>query len=833
MNSHSFSYKKTVIAALTFTSTIFASASFAAVHTDSHGNVGYDTAVECDAAVTAGTAKFYQSTTSHPALNRAGEATVKTMLLKDLVQAQDAAKALGYEAASYAKGACDVGVGRSQGRDGVSTPLIGKYVPYSSDMPINAYFDAQGKLVRAMMQQCDNNFGKNLPRPVGNKGVTLAASECYATVLTPAKFETKTEQVVKFPATQRAEVIPATMKSVSEQVLVAPELRRQFPVAATYKTITEEVVVRPATTRDEPINATYKMVPVQVEVQAASKRIEIIPATYKTATEKVLASAERREIRVTPAVYGEAEEIVIVTPASTRVETTPPTYKTVSEQVIAKPESIRYEPIQLPLRKVTEQAMLTEGSKRIEASQATYKTVTERVVSKEAGKRLVEVPAVYETVTERIKISDATREWKRGRAYIGQAIDVRPLRGFVIGTDGKVGGDRVEFLSAAGGTSKGTVDQQVVMGNNNNLDDDVMCLVAVPEQYQTVTRQIVKTPATVREIEIPAEYTTITHQVIDRAANSREIDIPATYQTVTRTEIDTDKLRTLGYKFDDKGDISTMPNGDRVVRAASIAGMTASRVTAGGVANVKTAGAQSGEEGYVREVKTPAVIRLVERQIIDQPASVRTIEVAAVTKTIKRKIVITPAATTEELVPAVYKEVTRQVVDTPASSREIVIPAVFKTLERKVLDTPAATKQIAIPAVTEMVKRRVIDVPASVREEVVPAVYKTVTRQVVDTAATTRLIAVPAQYETLSQQVKVADASTQRRAILCETNATPAKIMEIQAALKAAGFNPGPVNGQLRAATMTAVNQYQKANNLPVDGFLNLETVKALGVSAN
>jgi hypothetical protein len=197
MNSTSFSYKKTVIAALTFTSTIFATASFAAVHTDRHGNMGYDSAAECDAAVAAGTAKFYQPTTSHPALNRAGEATVKTMLLKDLVQAQDAAKALGYEAANYTKGACDVGVGRSQGRDGVSAPLIGKYVPYSSDMPVNAYFDAQGKLVRAMMQQCDNNFGKNLPRPVGNKGIALAASECYATVLTPAKFETKTEQVIQ------------------------------------------------------------------------------------------------------------------------------------------------------------------------------------------------------------------------------------------------------------------------------------------------------------------------------------------------------------------------------------------------------------------------------------------------------------------------------------------------------------------------------------------------------------------------------------------------------------------------------------------------------------
>jgi murein L,D-transpeptidase YcbB/YkuD len=35
----------------------------------------------------------------------------------------------------------------------------------------------------------------------------------------------------------------------------------------------------------------------------------------------------------------------------------------------------------------------------------------------------------------------------------------------------------------------------------------------------------------------------------------------------------------------------------------------------------------------------------------------------------------------------------------------------------------------------------------------------------------------------------------------------------------------------LRAMTMNAVNRYQQANGLSVDGFLNLETVKALGVS--
>jgi hypothetical protein len=70
MKTTPFSYKKTTLAALVLTSTLCATSSFAAMHTDSHGNVGYDTAAECDAAVTAGSAKFYQSFTEHPPLNR-------------------------------------------------------------------------------------------------------------------------------------------------------------------------------------------------------------------------------------------------------------------------------------------------------------------------------------------------------------------------------------------------------------------------------------------------------------------------------------------------------------------------------------------------------------------------------------------------------------------------------------------------------------------------------------------------------------------------------------------------------------------------------------------
>ncbi|NJS36335.1 MAG: hypothetical protein HC765_07745, partial [Brachymonas sp.] len=681
------------------------SAAQAGITRDANGNMGYDSAAECDAAVQTGSAKFYQPFTDHPPLKRTGEADVKQQTIADLVNAKQAASSLGYDASAYSRGACDLGVGRSQGRDGVSRALIGKWIPFSPSMPINVYFDAQSQAVRASMQKCDNNFEKNLPRPVGVVA-RLASTECFATVQIPAKFETKTEQVVRVPATKRVEVIPATYKTVSEQVLVTPEVKRQFPVPATYKTVTEEVVVQPATTREEPVPGTFKMVSERVLAKAESKRIEVITATFKTVSEQVLVAPERKTLKVIPATYEDKEETVVDRPATTRVETIPATFKTETEQVLVRPESLRYEPIALPLKRVTEQVERTEAGKRLEAIAPTYKTVTERVLVKAASKRLVEVPATYETVTERIKVADSYKEWKRGRAWIGQAIDVRPLRGFVIGADGRtLDGVRVDAAAAPG--TRGTVDRQIVQGNNTNLDDDVLCLVEVPEQFQTVSRQVVKTPASVREVEVPAEYSTITKTVLNTEAGVREIEVPATFQTVTTMEIDVDKLKAAGYKFDDRGDIIAAPSGQRVLRASAVSAAAGSGTGAGAGAGVSK-GAVSGEEGYVVEFKIPAEYRTLTRTVMDKPASVRTVEVPGTTKVVTSRVIARAAFTEEVLTPAVYRTVTSQVVDTPASSREIVIPAEYKTVERRVVDTPPSTRKVPVPEVKQTVSRRVV-----------------------------------------------------------------------------------------------------------------------------
>lgn len=157
----------------TFTLTVLSAALIplcvhAGMVTDADGNVGYDTLAECDAAVQAGTARFYQPVTTMPPLRRKGEVSVRTGRLADL-------------GPQYAAGACDLGVGRKDGRNGVSRALQGKYVPYSPNMAVNLYQNAQGETVRVSMAKCDNRFSDVKPR-----AVPVAAAPAPAPVAAPA-----------------------------------------------------------------------------------------------------------------------------------------------------------------------------------------------------------------------------------------------------------------------------------------------------------------------------------------------------------------------------------------------------------------------------------------------------------------------------------------------------------------------------------------------------------------------------------------------------------------------------------------------------------------------
>ena len=97
--------------------------------------------------------------------------------------------------------------------------------------------------------------------------------------------------------------------------------------------------------------------------------------------------------------------------------------------------------------------------------------------------------------------------------------------------------------------------------------------------------------------------------------------------------------------------------------------------------------------------------------------------------------------------------------------------------------------------------------------------------------ASEKRVPVPAEYETVEQKVLVSPGTEYCTQILCDVNATPSKMSEIQKALQAAGFYSGPIDGDLGPNTMAALTAYQQAKGLRADGYLSVETVKALGVS--
>lgn len=189
---------------------MFAASANAAIVTDSHGNVGYDSYDECVMAVKNGSAKYYTPYTYQNPMRRSGEASVKKMRLSEVMIPQSVVNSNSLRTADYEAGACDLGVGKSNGRYGVSGKLVGKYVPFSADMPVNVYMDSRGNPIRLTMQQCDNHFGSNFPTPV--------ISEVKAPPAQLAIMEDRTAEAVMI---ETKRVIRPTTYRVN-QVVVAP-----------------------------------------------------------------------------------------------------------------------------------------------------------------------------------------------------------------------------------------------------------------------------------------------------------------------------------------------------------------------------------------------------------------------------------------------------------------------------------------------------------------------------------------------------------------------------------------------------------------------------------
>lgn len=250
----------------------------------------------------------------------------------------------------------------------------------------------------------------------------------------------------------------------------------------------------------------------------------------------------------------------------------------------------------------------------------------------------------------------------------------------------------------------------------------------------------------------------------------------------------------------------------------------------------------STQEVMVREATTsftiiPAEFVTSTEQILEAPERMETVVVPAEFETYTEKVLIRPAYTTWKPGAGLYGV---NVMAAPTNSDSAVatgellcrveVPAQYDEVQRTRLVNPERTQTKVIPAKYRTLKRDVVKTPARIVEEAVPAVFETITLQKLVAPAQEQTTVIPATYRTVEKRVVTGAGSVEWREVLCDTNASPGKIAEIQKALTAKGFTV-PADGDFGPATYRAMEAYQRANGLAV-GYLTVATAESLGISA-
>ena len=357
-----------------------------------------------------------------------------------------------------------------------------------------------------------------------------------------------------------------------------------------------------------------------VETKPMGERLEVIPATYETVTERILVKEASETLVAVPATYGTDSEKVLVKDAElhwhygrngvrsakhSKTQHPDPAFLSYARSLgmadnVAPGQCYAEYTVPGTSSTTTEKMLKSEASQKIVIVPATYTTAEERVLVSDASEKLVTIPATYETVTEKVLVKPAFTTWKVSEC-------------------------------SGGACQTGSVPNRVA-GSVDRIDQstgEIMCLIEVPAQYKTITKRVLKTPATTKTVGTPAQYKVQTVRKLATPASQSTVEIPATYQTITKT-VNASSPVTSWHLSGCKG--------------GSAGGSACSAPPAGSLA-------------------TGNALCLTEKP--------------AVYKTVSKRVVATSATTKSNPVPAQYKTVSIRKMATPPQERRIEIPAEF------------------------------------------------------------------------------------------------------------------------------------------------------------
>lgn len=416
-----------------------------------------------------------------------------------------------------------------------------------------------------------------------------------------------------------------------------------------------------------------------------------------------------------------------------------------------------------------------------------YKTIEETLLSKEASSRIEIIPAKYEMAEETVLVSQASSRLETIPATYETLTEQKLVSAGGLSW-------KLDLGNNAAPASEELLNTASHYGVNLNAATPGTCFHEhfVAAKFEDVQDQVLTKEAYDVISVKDAEYQWVEKQVLVSEASSRLEEIPAVYQTVKEKVIDV-PAHTIWKK---------------------------------GTGPIQRLNEATGE--IMCLVDVPATYKTVTREVLASPATTREIAIPAQYEMVKVKQLVNPTSQMSTNVPAEYKYVT--------VTKKIADPTfVWHDVHDLSMSKASRTgNQICLteqPPKYETVTSTVVKTPAQTTEIEIPAEYTVMQVRKLVTAAQQNVIEIPAEYETVKLRQVDHEGFMEWRSILCETNMNTETITGIQQALKDRGYNPGVVDGIIGRDTMNAVNKFQTDNSLPVDTYLNMDTIKALRVS--
>ncbi len=347
--------------------------------------------------------------------------------------------------------------------------------------------------------------------------------ECYAKVITPAKFSTRSEELVVQEASERIETIPAKYESVDQTVVIKESSRVLKVLPAQYGEEFEKLDVRAAETSwsIKVGNKSQPASPGMLEgiTRSGVELASVKPGTcyreyytqpeYKTETRRVMVKEGSERIIITPAQYETAEERVVVKESSSRVVDVPAIFRTETESVLVEPARSVWKKGRGPVERINN---TTGEIMCLVEVPARYETITKTVLDKAPSSKTIEIPAVYKTV--------------KVKRLVKAAAEVREI----IPAEFKDITARVKVADAG----FFWLQKGEKANSNATYSGREVCLLERAPEYTTVKKLVVKRPASTEVTEIPAQYQTVKVQRLVTPASERRISIPARTKTVKR-----------------------------------------------------------------------------------------------------------------------------------------------------------------------------------------------------------------------------------------------------------------------------------------------------------